>query len=91
MTMIGPIPTMGIMTVTDAELFTATGKVLYHTDNWRVYMAVQLRVDARKLRRWQFGQEAIPERIWAEVHELVKQKGRKIDELDQRIQQRPKA
>ena len=90
--MIGPMPTMGIiMTVTDAELFYLAGKALYHTDNWRVYMAVQLRVDARKLRRWQNGQETIPEGVWDELHELVKQKGRKIEEIDKRIAQRPKA
>lgn len=58
-----------------ADLFTCVGEALWVADgrSWRDQLAEALNVNPRRVRAWAAGEEKVPEGVWRELCEMLRQ------------------
>lgn len=62
------------------DQFTALARALYGRE-WRLPLAEALKVNERTVRRWAAGTTAVPDRLWAEMRQLAKDRVAEFREL----------
>ena len=60
-------------------LFTRVGEALYGAASWQSEIARALGVNPRSVRYWASGERPIPANVWAELRDLVDQRGKALD------------
>lgn len=62
------------------DRLTRYGRALYG-DRWQSALAHDLGVNARRLRAWLYGERPIPAGVWADIAELLRQRGEAVADV----------
>jgi hypothetical protein len=78
---------IGANEMADADLLRAAGVALYG-QRWQSDLARDLDVAIRSVQRWDAGTHPIPDTIWPELLELLKNRGIEIIEVRRKLRKK---